>query len=258
MANLIIDKVLDNFTIIQNSAIESNLSDSAFRVWSYLKSRPSDWITNNKDIKSKLNYGDDKIAKIWKELIYKGWIIRRKIYKQSKFIYEYTLPIAPDNAVIHSPVIHSPVKSGTVDFRDYNNTNALNNTNINNIKKYIKKENIEQNKNNNKLNATVLSANADGEPIKLTLTNAETIIEYFNQVTNSKLKTNSQLVKNINTILKEFTIKDFKLVIDFIANDKYYIDNDLVKLSVISRITKFHEKLEKAQSSSFKTQHHVF
>ena len=75
----------------------------------------------------------------------------------------------------------------------------------------------------------------------------EEIIAYYNQTMNTKLKGDMVIKKNIQTLLKNYTIEDFKLVIDYICHNPWHIENRQATLSAICRTTKFYENLEKAQ-----------
>ena len=66
----------------------------------------------------------------------------------------------------------------------------------------------------------------------------------LNQTTNTGAK---PVLDGLNKILKEYSIDDVKLVIDFMA-DSWYSENGQNTLSVLAKATKFYEKLEKAQA----------
>ena len=72
------------------------------------------------------------------------------------------------------------------------------------------------------------------------------IIDYFNKVTNSKSKGTKEVLANIEFLLKTYSVDEIKKVIDFIANDNWYIENKYVTLSTIFKRTKFNDKFERA------------
>lgn len=76
--------------------------------------------------------------------------------------------------------------------------------------------------------------------------NVNEIIDYFNKVTNSKSKGTKEVLANIEFLLKTYSVDEIKKVIDFIANDNWYIENKYVTLSTIFKRTKFNDKFERA------------
>lgn len=76
----------------------------------------------------------------------------------------------------------------------------------------------------------------------------EEIIAYYNQHSTIKAKlTDKTINNNLTKILKEHTINDVKLVIKYILNNKWHIENGYTGLTHITRPTKFSNKLETAQ-----------
>jgi len=76
--------------------------------------------------------------------------------------------------------------------------------------------------------------------------NIKEVIDHFNKVTNSKSKGTKEVLANIEFLLKTYSVAEIKEVIDFIANDNWYIENKYVTLSTIFKRTKFNDKFERA------------
>lgn len=76
--------------------------------------------------------------------------------------------------------------------------------------------------------------------------NINIIIDHYCQKTCRPKTTDKAIIKNINEVLKNYTIDDCKKVIDFIIVDKWYKDNGYDTLSSIFKPTKFGEKFERA------------
>jgi hypothetical protein len=79
------NKLKIKYTQLPNAAItDTRLSDTSFRILSYLFSRNDGWIVNNQDIKMKLGIKNDKtMANKWKELTASGWVKRSLRYKDT-------------------------------------------------------------------------------------------------------------------------------------------------------------------------------
>lgn len=113
-------------------------------------------------------------------------------------------------------------------------------------------ESVEQDATDSTVNVTVtVTANDTANDTVKKQNNASDdamlVVDYFNQVnqtTNTGAKT---VLDGLNKILKEYSIDDVKLVIDFMA-DSWYSENGQNTLSVLAKATKFYEKLEKAQA----------
>ncbi len=90
---MLINELKDNFIKIPNKIItDTNISDSALRVYLYIASKPTGWNVFNKDIQKALNIKtNEKMSKIWKELIENGYIERQKVSKGSKLAKEYKI-----------------------------------------------------------------------------------------------------------------------------------------------------------------------
>lgn len=73
------------------------------------------------------------------------------------------------------------------------------------------------------------------------------LVDYFNEVNQTTNTGAKPVLDGLNRILKEYSIDDVKLVIDFMA-DSWYSENGQNTLSVLAKATKFYEKLEKAQA----------
>lgn len=78
------------------------------------------------------------------------------------------------------------------------------------------------------------------------INNINVVVEHFNKVTNSKTKGTKEVLANIEFLLKTYSVDEIKKVIDFIANDNWYIENKYVTLSTIFKRTKFNDKFERA------------
>ena len=146
----VINYVRKRFTQISNLiVIDPSISDGAYRVFSYVSTKPDDWLINNRDIQNKLNIKRaETIAKYWKELINSGWVSRQPIInangKPSGY-FDYVLnfePVrpTPQNAeVVKTDLqkVATPHKPYTVNQqlrknRSYTNTDISNNKDSNN------------------------------------------------------------------------------------------------------------------------------
>lgn len=78
------------------------------------------------------------------------------------------------------------------------------------------------------------------------------VLVYYKNKTDTKLCKDKTIIKNIKTILKDYTVEDLKRVTDYILCSEWHIKNKEIGLSVITRPTKFYEKLEKANSTNKK------
>lgn len=98
-----------------------------------------------------------------------------------------------------------------------------------------------------KLNDIIISNNTYNKNTKdNTYNNVKEIIDHFNKITNSKSKGTKEVLSNIEFLLKTYSVAEIKEVIDFIANDSWYIENKYVTLSTIFKRTKFNDKFERA------------
>jgi hypothetical protein len=76
---MIIKNLTKNFTTIPNELITDDLSLGAFKLYCYLASKPKNWNVYNDDIIKQLGISDKTLSKLFKELINKGWLQRKKI-----------------------------------------------------------------------------------------------------------------------------------------------------------------------------------
>lgn len=96
----VINSVRKRFTQIPNPiVVDPSISDGAYRVFSYVSTKPDNWLINNRDIQNKLNIKRaETIAKYWKELINSGWVSRQPIInangKPSGY-FDYVLNFEP-------------------------------------------------------------------------------------------------------------------------------------------------------------------
>jgi DNA-binding transcriptional regulator GbsR (MarR family) len=98
-----------------------------------------------------------------------------------------------------------------------------------------------------KLNDIIISNNTYNKNTKdNTYNNIKEVIDHFNKVTNSKSKGTKEVLANIEFLLKTYSVAEIKKVIDFIANDNWYIENKYVTLSTIFKRAKFNDKFERA------------
>lgn len=144
----VINYVRKRFTQISNLiVVDPSISDGAYRVFSYVSTKPDDWLINNRDIQNKLNIKRaETIAKYWKELINSGWVSRQPIInangKPSGY-FDYVLnlepirPIPQNAEVVKTDLqkVGTPHKPHTVNQqlrtnRSYTNTESVSNTNI--------------------------------------------------------------------------------------------------------------------------------
>lgn len=72
------------------------------------------------------------------------------------------------------------------------------------------------------------------------------LIIFYNSQTNTICKITKTLTNNIKTVLKEFSIDECKLVIQYIISEPWYVANNQTSIDVIFRPTKFGEKYNKA------------
>lgn len=86
------------------------------------------------------------------------------------------------------------------------------------------------------------------------------VVNYYNSISriqfNSQLKTNLPTLNNLQKLVNDYSLEDIKSVIDFVLTDKWHKDNGFIGLSVISRPTKFLEKLERVKASTIKSFHY--
>jgi len=82
---------------------------------------------------------------------------------------------------------------------------------------------------------------------KLVWDNTDCLINHYNTKMNTKINGDKNLRKNIINVLKEWSVDDCLLVIDYICSDEWHIKNNFATLSVIFRPTKFMEKWERAR-----------
>ena len=77
---MLINNLTTNYTQLPNEIItDTDISDTAYRIFSYLRMKPTGWNVYNKDIQKNLNIKSDKtMATKWKELLTAGYITRRK------------------------------------------------------------------------------------------------------------------------------------------------------------------------------------
>lgn len=225
--NIIRNRLKSAFSQIPNSLLlDTRLSDKSVRVMCYLLSLPDNWEINNADIMKKLNIKRrETIAGYWKELIKFGWVSRQQLKRVNGHFssFEYTLNYnseiiiaEEDNKEALSPCAVEPctVSDGVLLNSTLNNTHIHNNTIINNKNK--QKEMIEE------------------------------VYLYWNDKSGQKLKGDETIISNFNKILITYTLDDIKAVIDNIINSDWHKEKGQVLLSVVSKPTKFAEKLDKA------------
>lgn len=76
----------------------------------------------------------------------------------------------------------------------------------------------------------------------------KTIQDYFTEVTGLSASNAQPIIDGFTKILKQYTVDDVKTVIDWLHNDDFRRSNGHCTLSVISKPTKFFEKLDIANS----------
>ena len=111
--SIIRNRITKKFTTIPNRIIiDGNLTHGAFRVYSYLLSKPDGWKVINTDIQEQLNIKQSQtMANYWKELISTGWISRCRIKDNAGKIiggYDYELnesPILPSNQSMEPAIL---------------------------------------------------------------------------------------------------------------------------------------------------------
>lgn len=214
--SIIRNKLKSDFSQIPNNLfLDNRLSNGAKIVMCYLLSKPDGWVINNADVKKNLDIKrNETIASYWKELINTGWIFRQKIKNDTgKFEnFQYTLhndlEIDKPCTILSEPVLSEPEKPYLRKNRTLNKTDLLNNINTSNI--------------------------------------THDIIDYFCSVTGNNSTRDKNIIRNIKTVLKDYSYDDCIQVIDYIVKDQWYIDNGFVTLSTIFKPTKFFEKLEKS------------
>ena len=72
------------------------------------------------------------------------------------------------------------------------------------------------------------------------------IYEYWNEKTKQNLKGDKQIIKSLETILKDYTLDDIKKVIDYMILNPWFRQSRNLAISVLARTNKFGEKLDKA------------
>jgi hypothetical protein len=73
------------------------------------------------------------------------------------------------------------------------------------------------------------------------------VVEFYNQEFNLNISANTEIAKNLTTILKTYTLEDIYTVIMGTKHNEWAIQNNQYGLLAISRPTKFAEKLERYQ-----------
>lgn len=189
--SILINNLKEKFTTLPNEAItDTRICPGAFRVLSYLFSKPSSWKVNNSDIQKQLNISTgETMAKYWKELIKTGWLSRtKKKSKTGKFNggFDYELNISPKYGL---SVNRENTKIGKT--TTHSNTDSNSNTD------YLYKPELE--------NSVI------GEKI----TYAE-IVTYLNEKANTSYRDSTKKTKEkIKARWNEgFRLDDFKKVID--------------------------------------------
>ena len=140
------NKVKQKFTqIVNDSIIDINLSDGAFRVLCYLLSKPDGWQINNVDVQKQLNIGDPHtMSRYWKQLIVSGWVSRERRRHKGKLIggFEYHLNVDNTQYGKIPNMVKPLIRENTIygKTHTHSNTDSSSNTNIDNNTKEKKKE----------------------------------------------------------------------------------------------------------------------
>lgn len=81
----------DNFTVLDNTCLrDEDISWAAKGMLAYILHLPNDWQLYVSDLKNRAKNGRDSTSSILNELIYKGYIVRRRSREKGKFSgYEY-------------------------------------------------------------------------------------------------------------------------------------------------------------------------
>lgn len=88
---IIKSKQSSNYTVLPNDVFNQNFSVEAIGLLAYLLSLPHDWVVYKKNLSDKLNLGREKLDRIFKELIEKGYIISVEKRISGKITYEHTV-----------------------------------------------------------------------------------------------------------------------------------------------------------------------
>jgi hypothetical protein len=148
---IIRNKLVNKFTSVPNSAIvDSRISDTAFRVLSYLFSRPDGWEINNKDVMKQLciKRGETMASK-WKELLESGWVSRQSVLTKNGLksgYFDYTIndepmanTILPDTVECVDTILPESIQPHVTQNSTYNKTEIETKLNITNTNKEKKK-----------------------------------------------------------------------------------------------------------------------
>lgn len=136
---LLRNKLSGNFSQIPNELItDSELSDTAYRIVSYLFTKPDKWNVNNTDIQKKFNIKRrETMSKYWKEILKSGWVSRERKTSKGKQLagFDYSLSINLDERnltkIVYASTVHGEIKSPKTvhgENRTHSNTDNFNNT----------------------------------------------------------------------------------------------------------------------------------
>ena len=109
-----------NFTTIPNDPIiDERLSFEALGLLTYLLSRPDNWRVCVQQLRTRGSIGRDKIYRLLKELMQRGYVIRRQPrHGESKEFgaYEYIVYDEPQKSLEKEPVPEDPDTAKTAEF----------------------------------------------------------------------------------------------------------------------------------------------
>lgn len=212
-----------NYSVINNEFLNDNrLSWKAKGILTWLLSRPDNWQPKLIDMQKRSSDGRDSTSSGINELIKYGYIIRES-QRDNKGLflgYDYQVYELPVSGLTDAdiPVSENPVSD---------NPPLINTDLISTEKTNTKKTN---------------SASND----------AQLVLDYFSEINNdpiAKTCKDKTVIAGLKSILKDYNLDDVKLVIDYMANG-WYAQNSQNTLSVLTRPTKFYDKLEKARLSA--------
>lgn len=217
--NTIKNSLKDNFSQIPNKSItDSRISSGAFRVLTYMFSKPSNWEFNNSDVQYNMKIKRrETMSKYWKELIDSGWVSREAKSNNRGFIY--TLNFMCEGDVLKERV--RKIRTRKIRTRKnstLNNTEYISNTDIiSNTESNVLSDKPDLEFSENKISE--LKENKKNAPPKVAQKYPQEISEiigFLNELLDTKYKTKTKAtVSALNARLSEgFTVEEIKKVIE--------------------------------------------
>lgn len=133
---IIKSKHASNYTVIPNEVFNSDLTVGAIGLLCYFLSLPHDWVIYKTTLHDKLGLGREKVDKLFKELVNKGYVISvKKHLDNGKFEYEHIVYDKPYNG---EPCTEIPHTDKPLTAQPHTANQQLLNTNIQSTNKLNK------------------------------------------------------------------------------------------------------------------------